>query len=410
MKKLSIWLLSTLAMLIVLTSCEINEEFDRCPELAFTFHKLDAMHLEKVNDTISNDSLAGYYKFTADFPNIEETAYEWFVNDSLLDSELILDDRDNMYVGFFEPGIYTICIFSETPECPEGTSYCKTLRVGVSNSACPQLMFVTRTDTLSSGKVDYKFIADFEGIEEISYGWFINGDLVEDSAPGEDNYLRWNFEKPGVYEVCIKTETPECPEGTSYCEAVRVGESNTDCPEISFEIEQEGNSFGYKFYPAAFEGIDDPNTTLEWYANDQFLGKSDEYPHNNPFYTQLAQGQFLICLVVKTENCPEGKEWCKLLQVGDVIISCPELSFEIEQQGDSTAYMFFPGNFEGVEDFTSDWFVNEEYVGSSIGQQDPLSYQFEAGRHEVCLLFETPECPEGIKKCIVIEISDPAQE
>ncbi len=322
MKKLSIWLLSIVTLLLGLASCEINEEFDRCPELKFTFSKLDSIvHSEKVNDTlptdtVPNDSLVGgYYKFIADFPDIEETAYEWFVNDSLVDSELILDDRDNMYVGFFGPGTYKVCIFSETPDCPEGISFCETLVVRESNPACPELRFSTRTDTLSSGEVKYKFIADFKGIEEISYGWFINGDLVEDSAPDEINYLRWDFEEAGVYEVCIKTETPNCPEGASYCEEVIVREGIV-CPDLFFEYEQDGDNIAYYFYPGAFEGIDE--VTLEWFVNEEYVGSSPEFPHNNPFYYQFdGAGRYEVCVMVETPDCPNGISFCKVIEIGD---------------------------------------------------------------------------------------------
>ncbi|GAA4276334.1 hypothetical protein [Aquimarina mytili] len=408
MKKLSIWLLSILTMLFVITSCEINEEFDRCPELAFTFQKLDSVRLDKVDDTISNDSLFGYYKFTADFPNIEETAYEWFVNDSLVDSELILDDRDNMYVGFFEPGIYNICIFSETPECPEGTSYCKTLRVGVTNPACPELKFITRTDTLPSGKVNYKFIADFEGIEEVSYGWFINGDLVEDSAPGEDNYLRWDFEKPGVYEVCIKTETPDCPEGTSYCEEVVVRE-NGNCPEISFDKEIEPGTVGTYVFEANIEGADEISEII-WLVNGEYVeSPGDPQVGSRILVYQFENGIHEVCLKVITPDCPEGVKYCKEIRVGN----CPDLFFEYEQDGDNLAYYFYPSAFDGIDEVTLEWFVNGDYVGKSpdFPHNNPFYYQFNApGRYEVCLMIETPDCPAGTSVCKVIEIPDGVQE
>ncbi len=410
MKKLSIWFLSILMIVLGFASCEVNEEFDNCPELAFTFSRLDSItQLNKTDDTIHNDSVAGYYKFIADFPTIQNTPYEWFVNDSLVDSELVFNDRDNMYVGFFEAGSYEVCIKSETPECPEGTSFCKTITIKEVDDKCLEVSFNAEENIVdqNTNVASYTFTPDLDGIEGITnFQWLINDQEVQSN--GVDQSYSERLKLCNIYEVCLKVATENCPEGVTYCETIDLS-CEEECPEVSFEIEQDGNSFGYNFYPSFFEGIDDPTTTLEWYDNEVYLGKSSEFPHNNPFYTQLEQGSYLICLVVKTKNCPEGRKWCKLLQVGDPVISCPELSFEIEQQGDSNTYMFFPGNFEGVNSYVSDWLVNGDYVGSSSGQQDPLSYEFNAGRYEVCLLFETPQCPEGIKKCVVVEITDPTQ-
>ncbi len=480
MKKLSIWFILTLTLVIGFTSCDANEEFDNDPE---------------VEIIVDNKEGSAVYSFEAKTSGMEDAQLIWTVDGNVIDGENQNEIINQVLDYLFESGAHTICVKLIKGDLVREA--CVDIDVTVDeNNPCPDLFF--RKEQYEE-PYSYKFFADFEEIDSLSYGWFVNGDLVEDSGPDEKNYLIWDFEGPGRYEVCIKTETPDCPEGTSYCKVIEIEEGNEkcldilfrseevivdentnvasytftpdfegvenvtdfqwfindeqmqsngndqslsirlelcdkyevclkvftsdcpegakycktidlscekDCPEISFEIVQEGSDFGYNFFPRAFEGIDESDTTLEWYADDTFLGKSGEFPHNNPFYTQLERGQYLIYLVVKTNSCPEGVKWRKLLQVGEPIISCPELSFELEQDGDNPAYYFYPGNFEGVEDVSSEWFINEEYVGSSMGMQDPFYYQFNPGTYEICLLIETPECPNGVKLCKEIVIPE----
>ncbi len=477
MKKLSIWFISTLVLVLGFTSCELNEELENDPEVeivvdnkegsaVYSFEaKTSGMEDAQLIWTVDGNVIDGEnqndiinqvldylfesgehticvklikgdlvreacvdidvtvdennpcpdlffrkeqyeepysYKFFADFEEIDSLSYGWFVNGELVEDSSP-DERNYFIYNFKEPGTYEICIKAETPDCPEGSSYCKEIVVEEPNRACPEVAFEKE---MEAGSVNtYIFESIIEGTDEVTeINWFVNDDRIENATDpqGGNRVLRYQFE-PGVYKVCIQVITPECPEGVKYCKEIKV---KGDCPEISFEIAQEGSDFGYNFFPRAFEGIDESDTTLEWYANDTFLGKSGEFPHNNPFYTQLERGQYLICLVVKTNSCPEGVKSCKLLQVGEPIISCPELSFELEQDGDNPAYYFYPGNFEGVEDVSSEWFINEEYVGSSKGLKDPFYYQFNPGTYEICLLIETPECPNGVKLCKEIVIPE----
>ncbi|MBW1294530.1 hypothetical protein [Aquimarina litoralis] len=360
------------------------DETNPCPDLFFETRQLDRPN---------------HYKFIADFPGIEETRYEWFINGEVVETDN--QNADNyLFWEFSEAGTYEVCIKTETPDCPEGTSYCKVIEVEEVDGNCPELFFLAEQD---GDNPAYYFQVEFPNADQVEWlGWFINGELVEDSNNGDNNRFYYQFE-PGRYEVCLKTETPDCPQGTSYCKVIEI-EGATACPELFFEAEQDGDNPAYYFYPSAFEGIDD--VTLEWSVNGDFVGTSTG--HNEPFYYQFAPGSYEVCLSVETPDCPQGVTFCKVIEIEETGTSCPELYFNIEQEGDTPGYNFW-AEFEGMNDISYEWTINGDVVDSEIldsnERDDYLYYQFGAGTYEICIIAETPDCPNGVIFCktLVVE-------
>ncbi len=385
MKRLSIWCITILTLLVGFTSCETNEEFDSCPE---------------IDITIENEPGSVVYRFAAQLNGLEDVRLVWTIDGEEVDTGNLNDVVDQILDYQFEPGEHTVCVRVADENCP--IEVCKDIEVERDeNDPCPDLFFESKQYERPS---TYKFIAEFEGIEEISYGWFINGELVEDSAPNEGNYLIWEFSEPGVYEVCIKAETPDCAEGTSYCKEIIVEESDLACPKVSFVKEMEPGTVGTYVFEAKIEGTDEVSD-IQWFINEERIeNPNDPQGGARVLVYQFEPGEYVVCLKVFTQSCPEGAIYCKEIRVeGD----CPDLSFEPERDGDSAAYYFFPGAFDGIDDVTLEWFVNGEYVGASpeFPHNNPFYYDFvEPGRYEVCLMVETGECPFGTSFCKVIEI------
>lgn len=380
MKKIGIWYTCILTFLLVFTSCELNEQFEGCPE---------------IDVTIENESGSAVYRFAAQLNGLEDVRLTWTIDGEEIDTGNLNDVIDQILDYRFEPGEHIVCVKVADDSCP--IEVCKDIKVERDeNDPCPDLFFESRQYERPS---TYKFIADFEGIERVSYGWFVNGELVEDSAPDERNYLIWNFKKPGRYEVCIKTETPDCPEGASYCKVIEVEESDLVCPEVSFSKEIEQAVAGTYAFEAKIEGGDEPREII-WYVNGETIEPTNE--ENRILVYQFEPGVYEVCIKVITENCPEGVKYCKEIRVEN----CPELFFEPERDGDTTAYYFYPREFEGIDDVTLEWFVDGEYVGKSpeFPHNNPFRHDFnEAGRYEVCLMIETPDCPNATSYCKIIE-------
>lgn len=395
MKKLSIWCLMIFTLLIGFTSCEDIEELEDCPEVSIE---------------VDNETGSAVYRFVAQIDGIEDVRFTWSIDGEEVDTGNLGDVKDQILDYRFEPGTYTVCVKVANQDCP--IEICTEIEVEVDeNDPCPDLFFEARQYERPS---KYKFIADFRGINEVSYGWFINGEFVEDSSPNEDNYLIWDFEVPGTYEICIATETPECPEGVRYCKVIEVEEVDQRCPDLKFT--RDGD-----YLYANFEGVD----TLDFYywriTNLSSEEQTTEHEGtniegDNKFsLNNLEPGSYEICLFTELSGCiGDDYGYCEEITIegdGDGQDVCPELFFEAEQDGDNAAYYFYPNAFDGIEESVLEWSVNNELVGSTTGHDNPFYWQFDGpGRYEVCVMVETPDCPNGVSFCKVIEIEDPAND
>ncbi|WP_299184413.1 hypothetical protein [uncultured Aquimarina sp.] len=384
MKKLSIWYVMIFSLLLGIISCEEIEELENCPDV-----------------TINVDNVSGsaVYRFAAQFDGIEDVRLTWSIDGEEIDTGNLSDIANQIFEYQFEEGTYTVCVKVASDTCP--LEVCKEIEVDVDETdPCPDLFFEARQYERPN---KYKFIADFPGIEDVRYEWFINGEVVDSDNQNDNNYLFWEFNEPGSYEVCIKTETPDCPNGTSYCKTIEIEETDIDeeCPELFFIAEQDGDNPAY-YFQVEFEGADQVEW-LGWYIDGEFVEDSNS-GDNNRFYYQFAPGRYEVCLKTETPECPEGTSYCKIIEIeGDASV-CPELFFEAEQDGDNPAYYFYPNAFDNPNNVPFSWSINGDYVGTSSDHNDPFYYQFGTGSFEVCLSVETPECPEGVTFCKVIEI------
>ena len=170
----------------------------RCPQLNFDVEMIDPFTLE--------------YLFTASFSNLEDTeGYEWFIDDEFIEMDGPRNDGDNMLIfSFDEPGQYEVCIMAETPDCPEGISFCELIDVP---EFCPDLFFETVQEMNTSV---YTWTASLEGIEALAYQWFIDDQFIEeDGGVSGDNMLSSELSL-GTHEVCIRAVTSSCPEGIEF--------------------------------------------------------------------------------------------------------------------------------------------------------------------------------------------------
>ncbi|WP_299437377.1 hypothetical protein [uncultured Aquimarina sp.] len=270
----------------LIESCE-----SRCPQLDFNFEQTDIFNLG--------------YRFEADFPDLDAIgSYSWFINGEFIENDGPNNQGDNLLIRDFNaPGVYEVCIKTETAMCPEGVEFCKRIEVA---AFCPELFFESQQQ---SGTLAYTFSSSFTGIDELNYEWFIDNQFVEtDGGIEGDNTLLSDL-LPGVHEVCIRTETPSCPNGAEFCKEIVV---EAICPSLFFTIEQEGNTSGYNF-TANFENID--VITYEWTINGDVVEQDGGQGADNMFFFQFSPGTYQICIKTETDTCPDGTEFCEELVV-----------------------------------------------------------------------------------------------
>ncbi|MFD2565541.1 hypothetical protein [Aquimarina rubra] len=270
----------------IVTSCE-----RRCPELNFTFEQTDVFNLG--------------YRFEAAFPDLEIIgSYSWFINGEFIEDDGPNNQGDNLLLRDFDaPGVYEVCIKTETDSCPEGIEFCKRIEVA---SFCPELFFEFEQEP---GTLGYTFISNFTGIDELTYEWFIDNQRIEEDGGANGDNILFSELSPGVHQVCIQTTTPSCPDGIEFCKEVVV---EPICPDLFFTLEQEGNTPSYTF-TAEFPEID--NTTYEWTINGDIIEQDGGPGADNILFFQFDPGTYEICIITETETCPEGTQFCEELIV-----------------------------------------------------------------------------------------------
>lgn len=350
---------------------DLGETIFQCFDFVYPIQMLDSDSI-----TIELSTPSGYKQFMADQPESYQPDFIF-----PLGMDVFAADTAKQVKSYFE--LYEIINACE---------------------GCPDLGF--RIEEIEDNR--FKFVADFDGLEDAhSYDWFIDGRFIETdgNGVGGDNQLTETFE-PGVYEICMYTETPDCALGTSFCKVLTVEREEPACPEPFFEIDEEFEFGTYKFY-AEFPGMNE--LTYEWkvYEHDSLLHHETEGPDgDNTLFFQFHPGEFEVCIYVVTDECPEGIWYCD-----EVIVEqdCPELFFEYEILQDSSVYTFY-AEFPGMNEITYRWkiYYKDELLHSKLeepGGNNILEYAFgESGEYEICLYTTTDRCPFGTEYCEFIQI------
>uniref|UniRef100_UPI000550B519 hypothetical protein n=1 Tax=Aquimarina pacifica TaxID=1296415 RepID=UPI000550B519 len=219
----------SLFLLILFISCEENDdesnENEAC-ELSYlrTF----------IQDTDGSTSVILFE--STELTSESDVKYFWSVDG------IAQEDHDTtLEYTFTENGEYEVCIFAETPECPNGVEYCDTITIEyISDEIRCE---ISHTNTVIQNTNNSTSVILFESTELISeydvkYFWSVDGIFQED----HDTTLEYTFTENGEYEVCISTETPECPYGVEYCETINITSitEETSC-EMSIIVDQMAN-------------------------------------------------------------------------------------------------------------------------------------------------------------------------
>ncbi len=262
---------------------------------------------------------------------------------------------------------------------------------------CPDIQF---TSEIIENPATYRFVSNVQSDTALFF-WSINNELVGDVG---STIFEYDFFAvldgsvpggPGTYEICLKIETQDCPQGKKVCKEIVV---DSICPELRFEFEREPDTFSYNFV-ANFSGINE--TTYNWILDDQVVEDNDGGANgDNMFAFQFTPGVHNVCISTETPLCPNGIEFCEEIAV------CPEPFFIAEQQGNMATYDF-TADFLGMADIIYEWTVNGEPLESDggAGGDNIFTFQFDPGTsNEVCIVTEVPGCSATNKFCITVDI------
>ncbi len=342
---------------------------------------------------------------TADFEGIENLdVYEWFVDDQLVETENSQNQRDNkLNLESYNPGTYKVCIKAETEDCPEGTEFCKEIVIEEGNNqSCPDLKYERDGDYL---------IADFDGIDTLEfYAWRVTGEplgnetIIENEGTDNqgDNKFSLKNLQPGVYDICLISEGPNCTNAEPYCREIKIEDGNTNdsCPDLSFIVE------GQMLF-ANFAGIDQLQV-YKWFVDGQLVETEDLQNQDRDDLLDLSSynpGTYKVCIKAETNDCPNGVEFCV-----DVEIPTPQpvdcSVFDIIYFATSNAEFVGAKVISiGVDPNTVVWSIDGNQVtptsatGHILILQDHLT---QVGKYEVCYKAESQSCGT-LEKCIEID-------
>ncbi len=206
--------------------------------------------------------------------------------------------------------VYPIALFdyAQQAEIPIETPF-ELFKAFDSCDKCPDLFF--DIDTLKVNR--FLFTADFDRISDISYGWYINDEKVEEDGGNTlgDNILTETFPS-GTYEICIKTSLPEgdCFSGTEFCRVLTVDA----CPFVSF-ITEEINSNTFEFI-ANFDKKDLIDYSWNIFQNDELIfSEFEDRTGDDKLIYQFDQGEWEVCLQAEVDGCPELLSSCTVIVV-----------------------------------------------------------------------------------------------
>ena len=264
-------------------------------------------------------------------------------------------------------------------------------------SSCNPIQIVTAIfDPVS---LSYVFDVDLNGIDQVNgYQWLVEDEIVDSGTTNTSDIpqFQFNFPEPGIYLVCFKIDTDDCVLNEEVCLEVEVP---SYCPNLSFEIEQEAGTLGYRF-TANFRDIE--RVSYNWVIDGQIVGSGGGPDSFNVYLQQFEQiGDHEVCIKSTVTSCNEVIEYCEQITVN----GCPDLFFEVQQ--DVEPVYTFMAEFPGIESVRYEWLINDDVIeqDGGIEADNKLFFQFDTGLYEVCIrAVETPQCPQPNSFCRQIQI------
>lgn len=304
--------------------------------------------------------------------NPGDAVIDWFV-DGVLAASATADFE-------FSPesaGSYQICAQYETPDCPQGVSWCETFTWSEAcfGGECPYELFVDLNDCIGV------FILD-GGIQG-PVDFYVDGVLVNN----QENVFTYIFDQNGSYEVCAVHEGI-CDQ-TEFCQTVEVtGCTQVDPCTLEYTLTQTGCGEYTAEVTQAPPGVD---VYLFWLG--QVILMEDGVATFEVDVTEVYE----LCLFFESNDCPDGVFEC----VEQEFFGC-ECPDEITGTVDGCLGEFaLDGLLSGPG---ADFFVNGVFVGDAPNWE--FAYEFPTnGVYEVCAISNNPACTI-FELCTEVEVTE----
>lgn len=230
--------------------------------------------------------------------------------------------------------------------------------------------------------------SDSDAGDIISWYWTVNGEFVSD-----DQNFEYEFDGPGVYEVCLIIETSGgCDDDR--CRDVLITDAGADCyAAFGFEVDGDVVDFGAETDP-------EDALSFSWSFGDGTSGSGDA-----PSHTYAGDGTYEVCLtVIFPDSCVST--FCDVVIIGTGGGDCVASLEVIGTDGWEIHFLGFVEPEFDVVDYTFDFGDGETFSDTWTSDgSDPWHAYDAPGFYEVCLTIETGSgCVDEI--CIPVTVGD----
>ncbi|WP_378185069.1 hypothetical protein ACE939_09105 [Aquimarina sp. W85] len=271
-------------------------------------------------------------------------------------------------------------------------------------NACPDIFELCPAYDFSVASTsDFNLSYTFERINNSSstfsqYDWTIDGIVVKtDGGVSGSNILTYDFSLPGFYTVCI-VSTEACVGETQFCKEINIP---AYCAPLSFVPTQLPNSLEFNF---TADFVDKDVLEYNWLIDGVLVEANDGgIAGDNLLNYTFAPGSYDVCIEAASVSCPEGMQYCIPVEVLPI---CPQLAFTYEKLLGLPLYRF-TADFPEKDDITYSWYIDDAFIeadGGAAGGDNLLQYNLLLGVYEVCIRYQSTECPEGVEFCEIVTI------
>lgn len=256
----------------------------------------------KFDSDVNDCGLSADFTFKTDGNTVIFNAVS---NDSLASYLWSVSGQNAQYTGkevkitFENNGSYEVClvVINKDQDCK--IQICKRIEIGTTCNADVDFIYET------SGNI-IKVHARSNASANVKYFWsFGNG------ATAEGQTVRYKYEKPGIYEICLKIVLEDITNPNevctkTICKKITINELNSECNiKADFNVKTDGLT-------ALLSGVSsEPDASYTWYVNGlkgQYSGKDVKIPFPK-------EGVYEVCLIVVNRAQTCKVQICKKVEV-----------------------------------------------------------------------------------------------
>ena len=221
------------------------------------------------------------------FGNSLEAVMDWTVNGELMTT------AEGFNFEAQEAGIFEICGFLETPECPQGMQTCQSVEIASSCFTSPSCEIeLTQQEETCSVRI-------FGNSMQAVMDWTVNGNLMTTATTFD-----FEAEAAGTYEICGFFETPDCPQGAQTCQTVEIASDCFANPSCEIELIQQEETCSLRIFS------NDQQVVMDWTVNGNLMTTATTFD-----FEAAAAGTYEICGFFETPDCQQGAQTCQTVEI-----------------------------------------------------------------------------------------------